>query len=387
MTSGAEQRKYWIQILQRIANPFFTTLAAGDLKKRMPVEEKAGNPYSRVECSYLEGLGRSLAGIAPWLELSGLNPGDEEETQRAALAQNVREALDKATDPDSPDFMDFTNGSQPLVDSAFLAEGLLRCRKQVWEKLERRVQQNIISCLKKTRAHKPFFNNWLLFSAIIEAFFASIGEDWDAMRIDYAIRQHEQWYLGDGMYSDGPHFHWDYYNSFVIQPMLLDVLNAVGSISHEWDAFREPVFQRAQRHAAILERLIAPDGSYPPIGRSITYRFGAFHLLALAALRDALPPEISPAQVRCALTAVIRRVIEAGGNFNADGWLQIGLCGHQPALGESYISTGSLYLCLCGLLPLGLLPEHTFWSAPNEDWTSKKIWAGQAMEGDHCLSD
>ena len=32
------------------------------------------------------------------------------------------------------------------------------------------------------------------------------------------------WYKGDGVYGDGPPFHWDYYNSFVIQPMLLNIL-------------------------------------------------------------------------------------------------------------------------------------------------------------------
>jgi hypothetical protein len=56
--------------------------------------------------------------------------------------------------------------------------------------------------------------------------------------------------------------------------------------------------------------------------------------------------------------------------------VSIGFCGHQPSIGESYISTGSLYLCLCGLLPLGLPASDPFWSDPDEDWTSKKIWNG-----------
>jgi hypothetical protein len=30
------------------------------------------------------------------------------------------------------------------------------------------------------------------------------------------LRQHEQWYRGDGIYGDGPEFDWDYYNSFVM---------------------------------------------------------------------------------------------------------------------------------------------------------------------------
>jgi hypothetical protein len=37
-----------------------------------------------------------------------------------------------------------------------------------------------------------------------------------------AVNVHETWYKGDGFYGDGPDFHWDYYNSFVIQPMLLE---------------------------------------------------------------------------------------------------------------------------------------------------------------------
>ena len=97
---------------------------------------------------------------------------------------------------------------------------------------------------------------------------ATMGERFDAMRIDYAVRSHERWYTGDGLYGDGPRFHWDYYNSFVIQPMLVDVLEAVGGERPEWLGMRPAVLARAKRYAAILERLIAPDGTFPPIGRS-----------------------------------------------------------------------------------------------------------------------
>ena len=52
---------------------------------------------------------------------------------------------------------------------------------------------------------------------------------------------------------------------------------------------RPRILERARRYAAILERLIAPDGSFPAIGRSLAYRCGAFHLLAALALRRQLP--------------------------------------------------------------------------------------------------
>jgi hypothetical protein len=145
--------------------------------------------------------------------------------------------------------------------------------------------------------------------------------------------------------------------------------------------------QRARRYAAIQERLIAPDGTFPSVGRSTTYRFGAFHSLAQIAWRHELPEPVQPAQVRSGLTAVIRKMIEAPGTFDAQGWLQIGFCGHQPALGEGYISTGSLYLCAAALLPLGLPPSDEFWSKPAAPWTSQQLWAGENLRADHALAN
>ena len=118
-----------------------------------------------------------------------------------------------------------------------------------------------MKALHATRVIQPGFNNWLLFSATIEACFCSIGADWDKMRVDYAVRQHEQWYKGDGIYGDGPSLHWDYYNSFVIHPMLLAVLDAVSGAAKSWETLRAPILQRARRYAAIQERLISPEGT------------------------------------------------------------------------------------------------------------------------------
>jgi hypothetical protein len=76
--------------------------------------------------------------------------------------------------------------------------------------------------------------------------------------------------------------------------------------------------------------------------------------------------------------------MEPKGTFDAQGWLQIGLCGHQPGIGETYISTGSLYLCTTAFLPLGLPATHAFWADPAQDWTAKKIWSGQDVTTDHA---
>jgi hypothetical protein len=131
--------------------------------------------------------------------------------------------------------------------------------------------------------------------------------------------------------------------------------------------------------------MIALDGSYPVLGRSITYRCGAFHALADTALRHALPDPVTTAQTRCALAAVIARTLSPAGTFDAKGWLQIGLAGHQPALGETYISTGSLYLCANAFLPLGLPANDPFWATPDAPYTSQKAWAGTNLPADHAI--
>lgn len=376
-------REYWIQILTRIADPVLSALSQRQLKMLMPVEAPHGNAAERRKYTYLEALGRLLAGMAPWLEFGG-SAGTEGNLRRH-YAELARQAVAAAVDPASPDYMNFHSGSQPVVDAAFLALGILRAPSQLWEKLNGVTRQQLTEALRSTWVIRPPFNNWLLFSATVEAFLAFAGQEWDPMRIDYAIREHEQWYKGDGVYGDGPQFHWDYYNSFVIQPMLLQVVDTIGRWSDAWKSFRPAFVERAKRYAAIQERLISPEGTFPAMGRSLAYRFGAFHLLGTMALRRELPDEVAPEQVRCALSAVIRRMIEAPGTFDNHGWLRIGFCGHQPAIAEPYISTGSLYLCCAAFTPLGLSSTEAFWSSPPKPWTAQKVWSGQDVPADHAI--
>ncbi len=386
MATGLEDRAYWISIVERIARPVLSALAARKLKVTMPIELNPASKYERASCTHLEALGRLLAGIAPWLEL----PVDDtpEGKLRAELGDLARQAIDAGTDPKSPDFLNFNTGSggQPLVDSAFLGHAIVRAPDALWKKLSPTTQANLVAALKSSRVIKPNITNWLLFSAMVEAALCSVGEKWLTPPVDFAITKHMEWYKGDGMYGDGPVFHWDYYNSFVIQPMLLDVIETVSKQKKDWEPLHKSVLERSRRYAKIQEHLISPEGTIPAIGRSLAYRFGTLQLLAQMALRNDLPRDISPGQVRCALTAVIRRMIEAPGVFDDKGFLRIGFCGHQPNIAEPYISTGSLYLCAVGLLPLGLAPEAEFWACGPTQWSSQLVWSGVDTAADHAIT-
>ncbi len=381
-SSGADDRAYSVQVLTRIAEPVLEAASKNQLMASLPPSK------GRAPIMALEAMGRTLAGIAPWLELGP--DATPEGQKRARDIQLALAALHNGLDPQSPDHFNFGTGcgGQALVDSAFLASAFLRAPTQLWAKLSPEDQAQVVAGLQEvTKANHPRESNWLLFPALDEVMLWHFTGSCDRAPIERAVERHLEWYKGDGTYGDGPAFHWDYYNSYVIQPMLLEVLKVCQEKGDPLAQNEPLILKRAQRYAVIQERMISPEGTYPVMGRSSCYRFGAFQTLALLALDHDLPKQLQPAAVRCGLTAVIRRVIETPGTFDDHGFLQPGAVGHQPSMKDSYIASSSLYLCTVGLLQLGLPPDDPFWTDPPTDWTQKRIWSGQNVPGDHALGD
>ena len=385
-------RQYWVNTMLRIASPVYENLANETLRKNMPVEVNDGsNKGKRADVSHLEALGRSFNGIAPWLNLG--DDTSREGQQRKAMTQLVVKAITNAVNPSSPDYLPFDGpGTQPLVDAAFFAQGLLRSKDVIWPMLDSQTRQRIIDEFKRSRKIRAWENNWLLFSATIEAALLQFTGECDFSKIKYALDRHNEWYKGDGWYGDGPSFHLDYYNSYVIQPMLVDVTAVVKANADKgeeyavYGAMYDKYVKRMARFAAQQEMLISPEGTFPMLGRSCGYRYGAFQALAHTALLGSLPKGVSPAQVRSALTAVIKRQTVKS-MFDPEGWLTLGFCGHQPDVAENYVSTGSAYLCCFVFLPLGLPEDAEFWSGKDEKWSSRRVWSGEKVMRDAAIKD
>src|SRR6266480_4609201 len=131
MENGSRDRAYWLATMSRIAEPVLTALAERRLQAEMPVESSG---QGRAHFTHLEALGRLLAGLAPWLEATH-QLSQEEEALRLRLAELARLAIAAATDPQSPDYCNFSSSFQPIVDAAFLAHALLRAPTELWQKL------------------------------------------------------------------------------------------------------------------------------------------------------------------------------------------------------------------------------------------------------------
>lgn len=381
-TTGLQDRQFWVNTLYKISYPVIHNLAEGTLRKNMPVEVPPGmKPDFYKKVTHLEAVGRTLDGLAPWLALSDDNT--PEGKLRIQLKQEIIKGLKNAVDPSSPDYLNFRTESQPIVDAAFLAEAFLRAPNALWYPLDSITKKRFVNEFKSLRNRSAAYNNWLLFAGITETFLLSIGEEYDPARINFARNKIKEWYVGDGWYSDGPKFSMDYYNDYVINPMLVDMLKVLADKKMVQQEEYDEAVKRMVRHSEFSERIISPVGTYPVIGRSITYRTAVFQTLSQVALMEKLPGYIQPSQVRCALTKVFKNMFEGNQNFDSNGWLVLGFNGHQPEVADTYTSTGSLYMATLGFLALGLPADNRFWTDPPADWTSKKAWDGQEIKKDY----
>lgn len=385
-------RAYWCGLLYKMAQPVLENMSEGKLQQNMLVEVSPSWDGRSKRVTYMETFGRLMAGLAPWLALP--NDNTPEGRQRAELKEWALKAYTHAVNPDSPDYLLWRGHGQALVDAAYIAESFLRAYDALWVPLDSVTKQRYFEEFQQLRRVDPPYTNWLLFSSVIESFLAKAGSEYDEYRINSAIRKVEEWYTGDGWYADGPSFAFDYYNSYVFHPMYLETLQAMKDAKArtriDYAKYYERALKRAQKFSIILERFIAPDGTFPVFGRSIPYRLAAMQPLALMAWYEKLPSDLSNGQVRAALTAVMKRMYGMpvnDRNFNEKGYLTIGFCGKQNSVADWYTNNGSLYMTSLCFLPLGLPADHPFWTDAPQPWTSVKAWGGEDFPKDHHWKD
>ena len=380
-------RELWAGILYQMAAPVLSNMSEGKLQENMLVELSPTWDGRDKRVTYMECFGRLMAGLAPWLSL----PDDDtaEGIQRKQLREWALKSYAQSVDPESKDYLLWRKEGQPLVDAAYIAESFLRGYDALWVPLDDLTKQRYIAEFQQLRRVDPPYTNWLLFSSTVECFLKKAGAKTDYYRITSALRKVDEWYVGDGWYSDGEDFAFDYYNSFVIHPMYVECLEVMtnGGKQNIWNVKGgnfPNALKRMQRFGMILERFVSPEGTFPVFGRSITYRTGVLQPLALLSLRGWLPKELPAGQVRAAMTAVIQRMFGDNRNFNAEGYLTLGFNGSQPNISDWYTNNGSLYLASLAFLPLGLPADAPFWTDAPQPWTSKKAWGGEDFPKDHA---
>ncbi|MFF4488660.1 DUF2264 domain-containing protein [Streptomyces sp. NPDC001544] len=249
---------------------------------------------------------------------------------------------------------------QPLVEAASIALALRLTRPLLWDRLDDPVRRRTAAWLADALTAEPWPCNWELFPVTVGGFLADIGHEADAARkaIDRGLERIEQWYVGDGWYTDGDGRKFDYYNGWAMH--LYPVLHAFLAGD---PALLDLYGGRLETHLADYARLFGADGAPMHQGRSLTYRFATTAPLWLGALTGRTP--LTPGETRRLASGALKYFLERGA-VDERGLLTLGWHGPDEAVLQGYSGPASPYWAGKAFLGLLLPPEHPVWTAAEE---------------------
>ncbi|MGW2561042.1 DUF2264 domain-containing protein [Streptomyces sp. NPDC001514] len=249
---------------------------------------------------------------------------------------------------------------QAIVESASVALSLRLTRPWLWDTLDERTRQRAVDWLLPALGPSPVDNNWWLFGLTVAGFLQDAGIETDRaqLTIDRSLARIEEWYAGDGWYSDGAGRSFDHYNGWALH--LYPVLHA--HLAGDKDLL-DRYGPRLRAHLDGYARLFGADGSPMPYGRSLTYRFAAAAAPWLGALTGHTP--LTPGATRRLASGAVRHFLHRGAT-DARGLLTLGWHGpYEPVL-QRYSGPASPYWASKGFLGLLLPPGHPAWTDREE---------------------
>ncbi|MEV6394152.1 DUF2264 domain-containing protein [Streptomyces sp. NPDC051907] len=268
---------------------------------------------------------------------------------------------------------------QAIVESASVALSLRLTRPWLWDALDDRTRQRTVDWLLPALDPSPVDNNWWLFGLTVAGFLQDAGIETDRARrtVDRSLARIEEWYLGDGWYSDGANRAFDHYNGWALHfyPVLHAHLAADQGLLDRYGP-------RLHRHLDDATRLFGADGSPMPYGRSLTYRFAAAAAPWLGALTGHTP--LAPGATRRLVSGTLRHFLDRGAR-DERGLLSLGWHGpYEPVL-QSYSGPGSPYWAAKGFLGLLIPPGHPVWTDREEPLPAETADAVTLVGPPHML--
>ncbi|MEV5601193.1 DUF2264 domain-containing protein [Streptomyces sp. NPDC052299] len=249
---------------------------------------------------------------------------------------------------------------QAIVESASIALGLRLTRPWLWDALDDATRQRAVDWLLPALGAPPVNNNWWFFGLTVAGFLQDAGIETDraGRTIDRALEHVEDWYLGDGWYSDGPNRSFDHYNAWAMH--FYPVLHA--HLAGDRDLL-DRYGPRLHRHLDDYGRMFGADGAPMPFGRSLIYRFAAAAAPWLGAMTGHTP--LTPGATRRLASGTLRHFLDHGA-VDRDGLLTLGW--HRPyaPMLQSYSGPASPYWAAKGFLGLLMPPDHPVWTDPEE---------------------
>lgn len=303
----------------------------------------------------LEGFSRILWGLVPHLA----GGGEEKE-----LWKIYQRGIIHGTDPAHEEYWgEASDYDQRLVEMAAIGLALCLIPEKIWQPLDADQRRNLYNWLNQINAHPCHDCNWLFFQVMVNLGFRQIGEPYDAKQMERNLQRIEDFYLGNGWYSDGIGGHSDYYGPFAIHFYSLIYLKLMETEDPQrCSNYKE----RALLFAEDFLTWFDADGSALPYGRSLSYRFAqsafwsAFSYAGLST--DTLTPGVVKGIIMRNLRWWFQQPI-----FDRTGVLTVGYAYPNLVMAENYNAPGSPYWALKTFLVLALEDNSAFWTAVEEE--------------------
>lgn len=303
----------------------------------------AGYPAAAAE---MEGFSRVLWGLVPLLMGGG----------QSGLWELVLDGIRHGTDPAHEEYWgEAGDYDQRLVEMAVFGFALAVIPERIWTPLAPEEQEQLYRWLNQINTRPCYDCNWLFFNVLVNAGFKKLGLAYDAAQLEANLQRMDDFYLGEGWYSDGINGHSDYYVPFAFHYYGL----LYAKLMEREDPQRSRLFKgRAEVFASGFISWFAPDGSALPYGRSLAYRFAQSAFWSAYAYAEA---EGFPAGAVKGLVLRNLRWWFSQPILDGEGLLTIGYAYPNLVMAENYNAPGSPYWALKTFLPLAFDEEHPFW--------------------------
>ncbi|MGY0020064.1 DUF2264 domain-containing protein [Streptomyces sp. YJ-C3] len=347
-------RAHWEALADRQLDALVPYATPGFAQYRLPGRAS----WSGVVSDGLEGFARTF--LLASFRIAGAGGGTDDPGPSAVshLIERYTQGLTTGTDRDSGEaWPDLTDCSQQMVEAASIAIGLHETRPWIWDRLDTRVQERVVDWFTGFVGGRTWDNNWRLFQVVSEQFLASVGAPYSRSDIDGGLDRIEDWYVGDGWYTDGDGRNFDYYIGWALHlyPLLWARMAGPDGDDGRGKVYRE----RLNQFLSTYPHFFGGDGAPVHQGRSLTYRFAATAPVWMGALADCTP--LAPGLTRRLASGTARHFVERGVP-DERGLLPLGWYDTFLPSTQAYSGPASPYWASKGFLGLLLPADHPVWT-------------------------
>lgn len=351
-------RDDWVDLLGQLTDGFVRAIP----KRGSPARAVLPGASPDDQVPSIEGFARMSVAWGAWLHEPSNPAALAWRGHRHDVASLMARGLADATDPVGPFYWGpIGDRDQRIVEAAEIATALWlgggRLRAAL-HAIDPRAHDRVLDWLALVDGRDVWPDNWVLFPMIVALIRRAAGRPVDLAIVDRAVDEMVARSVGDGWTSDGAGHALDLYSGWAIHWHLLWWATIDG---HRRPSLRSTVVRHARAWLRFVAPLVARDGGFPRLGRSLGYRFALAAPFAQAALLgvDPLPPGVA----RSVAGRLVGRSLADGAIDHATGWLRVGVGGERPAVVERYISAGAIAWAAHAFVGLALPEAHGFWSA------------------------